>query len=61
MQFYALALLERRRSLGLENGNSIVIHLVMTTGNGQVIDLEYPKGELEKFKIAMRERLAQIN
>ena len=61
MQFYALALLERRRSLGLENGNPIVIHLVMTTGNGQVIDLEYPKGELEEFKIAMRERLAQIN
>jgi hypothetical protein len=55
--FYALALLERRRSLGLDDDQPIVIHLALTSGQSIVVDLAYTVAELEIFKARMKEIL----
>lgn len=57
MMFYALALLERRRSLSLDGDQPIVIHLALTSGKGLVVDLAYTVAELEIFKARMKEIL----
>jgi len=61
MQFYALALLERRRSLGLDGGDPVVIYLALTSGNGQVVKLDYTQKDLEKFKVDLEKVLSEIN